>query len=108
MHRTHLLSLTGAALLAISAAGGFALAGDDDEAAEAAALHDRAKISLAEAVAIAEERTGGRAAEAEFDVEDNALLWTVETMTRDGAEMEVEIDAVSGAILEVESEEDDD
>lgn len=108
MHRNYLISLSGAALLAISAAGGIALAADDDEAAEAAALHDQAKISLAEAVAIAEERTGGRAAEAEFEVEDNALVWTVETMTRSGAEMEVEIDAVSGAILQVESEEDDD
>jgi len=99
--------LISAGLVAISLTGGAALAATQDNMTEANALHHDAQISLAQAIELAQARTGGLAAGAEFEAEDDEIVWAIETISRDGVEMEVEIDAVTGAVLEVEGQDED-
>lgn len=101
------LTLISAGLVVLSLSGGSALAATLGDTAEANALHQDAQISLAQAIELAQARTGGLAAGAEFEAEDDEIVWTIETISRDGTEMEVEIDAVTGAVLEVETEGED-
>ena len=80
-----------AALLAMS---GAALA-DSDEAA----LMQSAQQGLAQAIAAAEQETGGKAIEAEFDEERGTGYWEVTTVT-DAARFDLKLDANSGQIVD--------
>ena len=46
----------------------------------------------------------GTVKETELDREDGKLIYEIEILTADGLEMEVEIDAETGAVLEVEAD----
>lgn len=73
---------------------------DKDPAAAKKALAE-AKITLAEAVAIALEKVPGKAVSAELKAEKDELDFEVEILV-DGKHKEVEIDAVTGKIEGVE------
>jgi uncharacterized membrane protein YkoI len=83
-----------------------ALWADSDDATHSAAQQN-AKISLVEAINIAEQATGGKSSEAEFEMEDGQAIYEVEVRMTDGTEIEVEIDAQSGTVLKQETEDDD-
>lgn len=83
-----------AAVLMTATIGGTALAGGDNEDREATALGG-AKVSLVEAIATAEQQTGGRAYDAGVDVKDGQTRIVVETNGPKGVQT-VSIDAQSG------------
>lgn len=80
---------------------------DSDDAKDSAA-HQNAKISLSEAIHIAEQATGGKSTEAEFEMEHGKAIYEVEIRMADNREIEVEIDAQSGSILKQEAEDSED
>lgn len=65
-----------------------------------------AKISLAKAIEIATKRVPGKATDVELEFEDGRAVLEVEVFA-DGKVFEVEIDAETGQVLEVEEEDDD-
>lgn len=75
------------------------IAGSKDKSAMEEA-QQTAAISLSQAVNIAEQATGGKKTDAEFDLEkDGQAKYEVELSMPDGSEVEVEIDATSGVIM---------
>lgn len=65
-------------------------------------------LTEAQAVEIALAEVPGDVQETELEREDGMQVYEVEILTADGVEMEIEIDANTGEILEVEAEDDDD
>ncbi|HXG62401.1 MAG TPA: PepSY domain-containing protein [Planctomycetota bacterium] len=65
-----------------------------------------AKISLAKGIEIATKRVPGQATDVELEFEDGRAVLEVEVFA-DGKVFEVEIDAQTGQVLEVEEEDDD-
>lgn len=96
--------------MAALGAGSYAIAGDTNEAsedaAELAALSD-ARLSLVEAVGIAEAKSGATAAEAEFEVEDGSAVFEIGLYAADGAELEATVDAMTGKVLELGADDED-
>jgi Peptidase propeptide and YPEB domain len=78
---------------------------DDEDLTEA----DRAsiKITLANARKIALERVPGKITDQELEKEHGRLQYAFEIVTAEGKEFDVEIDAITGEILNVEDEDDD-
>jgi len=86
-----------AALLAIGATGGIALAnGRNNEGSDAAALAN-AKVTLVQAIATAELQAGGRAVGAGVDNENGRVTIAVEIAAKDGVRT-VLIDAGTGQV----------
>lgn len=56
-----------------------------------------------EAIRIAEEATGGKVVEIEFDDDNRLYEWEVELVTSD-QEIDLELDAVTGEVIEKEYE----
>ncbi len=77
-----------------------------EDAAEAAAFAD-AKISLVDAVALAERSTNALAAEAEFEAEDGKAVFEVGLYTAAGQELEAVIDANTGKVLRSGADDED-
>lgn len=65
-----------------------------------------AKVGLAKAIEIAAKRVPGKATDVELEFEDGKAVLEVEVFA-DGKVFEVEIDAETGQVLEVEEEDDD-
>ena len=74
-----------------------------DSAQDRAEAVRGAKVSLSQALAIAEERTGGRAVEIEIEREGSSYLYEVTTI-QPGLEHDLEIDIQSGTILEIDED----
>lgn len=94
-----------AALLTVGVSANL-LASSNDAAAKTA--QQNAAISMEQAIKIAEQAVGGKATEAEFELEDGVAVYEIEFNRADGSEVEVYIDAQSGVILAQEIEDDDD
>ncbi len=101
MKRKIVIGLSAATLVTTLAVAGFALAGatqpsaDQDEAREISAAL-AARVSLADAVAIAERQGGGKALEAAFD-DESGNRWEVE-LAKDGRVVNYLVDMSSGAV----------
>lgn len=91
------MSLALAALLAAGSVAGRAFAGSRDEDREANALQG-AKVSLTQAIASAEQQTGGQAYDAGVDAKGGKTLIVVETNGPKGVQT-VTIDAQSGGVV---------
>ena len=78
-----------------------------NDAATTAAQQNSA-VSMEQAIEIAEQVTGGKKADAEFELENGQAIYEVEITMTNGSEVEVTIDAQSGAILSQETENDND
>lgn len=63
-------------------------------------------LTEAQAVEIALAEVQGEVQEAELDREDGVQVYEIEILTADGMEMEIEINANTGEVLEVEAEDD--
>lgn len=92
-------------LLALSAAP--ALADRDDHDRARRALEAGEILPLAEILAAAEAARPGRVIEIELERDDGRWIYELEVVSPEGFLYEMEIDAASGTILEVEREEDD-
>ena len=97
MNTKIMMSLALAGLLAAGSMAGTAVAGSRDEDREANALQG-AKVSLTQAIASAEQQTGGRAYDAGVDVKGGKILIVVETNGPKGVQT-VTVDAQSGALV---------
>lgn len=80
--------------------------GDDEEITEA----DRAlvRVSIKDAKVIALGRVPGKVTDAELEKEKGRLQYAFEIIGEDGKSYDVEIDATTGEVLQVELEDDDD
>lgn len=65
-------------------------------------------LSATQAIEIALAEVPGDVQEAELETEDGVQIYDIEVLTADGVEMEVEINAETGMILEIDAEDDDD
>ena len=72
---------------------------DDDEEFRALRL---ASVSLVEAIHIAESETGAIAVSAEFEEDNGAYVFEIETLSDSGVETEVVIHPSDGSVLETE------
>jgi uncharacterized membrane protein YkoI len=97
MNTKILASLTLAALIATGAAVGTARAAGNDESQEANALQN-AKVSLPQAIATAEQQTGGRAFDAGVDIKGGMVRIAVETNGSRGVQTVI-VDAQSGQVV---------
>lgn len=97
MARRHILAF--ATIAALAGAAGLAHAGDTPDAQEMAKLTS-AKTSLAQAIAIAEKETGGKAIDAGFDNQDGTTTLEVEVL-KDKSVSKVVVDAETGQVVKV-------
>ncbi len=93
-----LLAATTAGLIGLGTITGVAMASDqksdtDHEKAENAAFMT-ARVTLADAVKAAEAKTSGRAIEAKLQFDEGMLAYKLETLTPDGMEQDVKVDAM--------------
>ena len=103
MNKQHNKILT--ALLAMvimtATAANVAQAGESKEKeAKELKLFSEAKISLTEAIKVAEQKVGGKAMEAELDDESNTVQFEIEVL-KDGKIHEVMVDGKTGKVLKV-------
>ena len=100
--KTGLATLAAASLLALGLGTNAIASGNNKEEKAAMAA---ANITLSDAVALAEQKVGGRAVEAEVDDEDGGqFYYEIEVIMPDGAEKEVLIDMGTGEIVKIEDE----
>ncbi|AUM75136.1 PepSY domain-containing protein [Paracoccus jeotgali] len=90
------ITLLAAALVSTAALSAGAAFADSDQ--QEITLFQNAAHDMRAAIATAEDATGGKAVEAEFDEDDGTGMWEVETVagTR---RAEVKIDATTGAVV---------
>ncbi len=80
---------------------------DDDEKLSSEDVK-QVKVSVEEARAIALKSISGRVIDEELEKENGRLQYAFDIRDADGKMFEVEIDAVTGNVLQAEEEEDDD
>ena len=61
-------------------------------------------MTIDQAIKPASEKVAGKVVEAELEKKHDTLIWEVEVVTAENKVMEVHIDAVSGAVIDVEEE----
>lgn len=98
MKRKSLATL--AVVVSIATAGGLAYASQNGKQ-ENDAISDlsKARISLSQAIATAEQQVGGTATRAELENEGKALRNEVEVVASAGKVMDVQIDATDGKVI---------
>ncbi len=83
-------------------------AGDSkDKEAKELRLFSQAGISLSDAIKAAEQKTGGKAMEADIDDDSATVQFDVE-IVKDGKIYEVKVDGKTGAVLKVSLEDESD
>ncbi|HEY5301041.1 MAG TPA: PepSY domain-containing protein [Acetobacteraceae bacterium] len=95
--KTPFITLALAGLLATGALAGTAFAASNDESNEATALQN-AKVTLPQAIATAEQQTGGRAFDAGVDTKGTQTRIAVETNGSKGVQTVI-VDAQSGQVI---------
>ena len=60
-----------------------------------------AKISMAQAISIAEKRVNGRAVDADFDHSRWGWVYEIEVFNNNGKEFDIKVDPVKGTVLSV-------
>jgi uncharacterized membrane protein YkoI len=103
MFHSKILPAALAAVIAVGASGAaFAATGGNEEGQETAAVLG-AKTSVAQAVAAAEQQTGGRAMKIDVERENGAYLYEVKTVSKDKV-YEVFVDPASGQVVRTDDE----
>ncbi|MDQ2803563.1 MAG: PepSY domain-containing protein [Pseudomonadota bacterium] len=95
--KTKLTTIALAGLLATGALAGTARAASNDENREATALQS-ARVTLSQAIAVAEQQTGGKAFDAGVDTKSAQTRIAVETNGAKGIQT-VTVDAESGRVV---------
>lgn len=78
-----------------------------DEEAKEIALFNQAKISLSDAIKAAEQKTGGKALEADLDDESATVQFEIETL-KGNLVQKVIVDGKTGAVLKVSLDDESD
>jgi uncharacterized membrane protein YkoI len=65
-------------------------------------MSQNAKITIDQAIKSATERVPGKVIEAELEKKHDRTVWEVEVVSADNKIAEVHVDAISGAIIDVE------
>lgn len=103
MFRSKMLPATMAAVIAIGATGAaLAATGENENGQEMTAVLG-AKTSIAQAIAAAEQQTGGRAMKVDIQKDNGAYLYEVKTVSKDKV-AEVFIDPTSGQVVRTDDE----
>jgi uncharacterized membrane protein YkoI len=90
-----------AMVMIIGTAANVVQAGESKEKEAKEIKHfNQAKITLTEAIKAAEQKTGGKAMEAEVDDDSNTVQFEIEVL-KDGKIHEVMVDGISGKVLKV-------
>lgn len=84
---------------AIATAAGVTYANQETAVNDAIADLSLAKVSLVQAVGVAEARYNGRAVKGELDNDNGRPLYQVEVATPDNRVFDVSVDAVSGQVI---------
>ena len=103
MNKKHnkILKAMFAMIIMTSLAANVAQAGESKEKeANELKLFSQAKITLTEAIKAAEQKTGGKAMEAEVDDESSTVQFEIEIL-KDGKIHEVKVDGKTGKVLKV-------
>lgn len=103
MFRSKLLAATMAAVFALGAGGATLAANGENEHGREIAAVLGAKTSIAQAIAAAEQQTGGRAMKIEVEKEKGTYLYEVKTVSNDRI-AEVFVDPASGQVVRSEDE----
>jgi uncharacterized membrane protein YkoI len=100
-----MIRLSALALVALALPATAIAEGEDNNLDLATDMVAQGKIlPLAKAVEELLERYPGRIVEAEFELDDGLAIYELELVTEDGRLMDAEVDAATGAILEVEQD----
>ena len=83
-----------------------ALADSDDHDRARRAMEAGEILKLSEILRVAETARPGRVIELELDRDDGRWIYELELLSPDGRLYEMEIDAATGAVLEIEREDD--
>ncbi|MFF2498049.1 PepSY domain-containing protein, partial [Peribacillus sp. NPDC058076] len=81
--------------------------GEENDKQEQAALAKKAKLTEAESKKIALEKVPGTVKDVELEDEDGTVVYGVEVQAKDGSKQDVKIDAQTGKIVKVESDDED-
>jgi uncharacterized membrane protein YkoI len=103
MNKKHnkILKVMFAMVIITGAAANVAQAGESKEKeAKELKFFSQAKITLTEAIKAAEQKTGGKAMEAEVDDESTTVQFEIEVL-KDGKIHEVKVDGMTGKVLKV-------
>lgn len=84
------------------AAGGTAWA--KSETKEKLQMSQNATITIDQAIKMANDKVPGKVIEAELEKKHDKAVWEVEIATADNKIMEVHVDSMSGAVIDVEEE----
>ncbi|MCM2562262.1 PepSY domain-containing protein [Lutimaribacter sp. EGI FJ00015] len=85
-----------------------ALADDDDQDRARRALDAGEILPLSSILSVAEAERPGRVIEVELERDDGNWIYELELVTPGGRLYEMEIDAATGTVLEIEREDEDD
>jgi uncharacterized membrane protein YkoI len=97
-HNKILTALFTMVIMTVTAANVVQAAESKDKEAKELKLFSQAKISLTEAIKAAEQKTGGKAMEAELDDESNKVQFEIEIL-KDGKIHKVMVDGEKGHVL---------
>jgi len=103
MLRTKIVPIAMAAVIAVGTTVGVAYAANDKRGGEGAqelATVVSAKISLAQAIAAAEQQTGGKAIDAGLENENGTMAFAIE-VAKDNTVQKVLVDLQTGKVLKV-------
>src|ERR1700704_6552537 len=111
MLRTKIVPIAMAAVIAVGSTVGVAHAANNDrganESAQELAALVNAKTTLAQAIAAAEQQTGGKAIDAGIENENGAMAFAVE-VAKDNTIQKVLVDLQTGKVLKVVAADNDD
>ena len=99
-HNKILTALFTMVIMTITATNMAQAAESKEKEAKELKLFSQAKISLTDAIKAAEQKTGGKAMEAEVDDKSNTVQFEIEVL-KDGKIHEVIVDGKSGKVLKV-------
>lgn len=94
-------------ILILTCLGTPVFADRDDQDRARLALEAGEILPLSEILAAAEKARPGRVIEVDLERDDGRWIYELELVSPDGLVYEMEIDGASGAVLEIEREEDD-
>lgn len=83
---------------------GSAAADDDDHLLARRALEEGRILPLAEVLAAVKAKIPGKVLEVELEVEDGVLVYDLKLLTPGGGLKELEVDAATGKILQIEDD----
>lgn len=95
-------------LIASGAVAGLIMAGGVGGMLSAQSAAGATGLTEEQVIAIALAEVPGEVQEIELEREDGMQVYEIEILTAEGVEMEVEIAAATGDVLEIEAEDDDD